>query len=1634
MTIKNVLNPDRIGGTSQFIIRTYRGANIIDESLMHGLLGFGGSIGTMTSTTVAVDSSSSTAAGEIAKYIFSFRTDMDLPQNIYFKLQLPLDTFEVSRFPSCSSFAINGKQISGVFTCSYNSILQSIEVRGIGQAIVKDSDVGVLVSMRNPKYSYTTNPFQMYVMKEGTTMAFTRKLEIKGVPITAGKITQISMYPLDAQMIISKSKLVWYGLQFKLRNSLNTGAIITIKKPSTISYGTLPQVEGVETVVYVQKGLDDISDSNPLKVAISGDFIIISNFKSMTQPSLIVVAMLITTPPSAGYSSPFEIASYTDLSQSSEIDKDVSEARIMVSEIDAPLANSVATPAYPSGPVADGSTLVDIVFTMTPSKTLLQSGLIKILIDERISATGVSNTNCKVFNTKTNQYVQSPSCYKRDRDIFMRISETEYTVGVSRNFELNGVIRSPSVGGTYYFEIQLISPTGNIQESYTQVFEFNAKAITDDFQINLVPRSRYLKSVHEIAFSTPYLIPAAKVQQTATDTTSYIKLTYMKDPVYASYSNNHLEDLGYPASTVPKRVSCRAIRGLNAIYGTSVNCTLTQKTESSEVKINNFQQVPQGNNILLYLPVMANPYRRFKILIEVFVKENRLFTKLCENFKIQDVIYSSTSTRKSGIGAPINLAHEYEKTNFAINTDFSVNWVAQISPDFPGDSRVLFIMPEFDNGYLPEEGHVTCRLKTTFFSCVTFKEGLNWIYATVGPDQTIPSGLKGNIDRWYIENLRWPQYDLDPLLRPEATTTFPQPPGKTELEINVITQNSPGDFRPQSLFDFEPFRSPKLQPFLKAKLNVDKKRQGEVDATYTFTFICNDDIPNEGYLELTMPVDYNMVQSFPPVEITYPEFESADPVNKPLFHKYQKNWIKIYNIKKLYRKTEFRIIIKGLRNPIQTAPMNDFNVETRVNDKLVNRMLTFTTVTLQGEFTPGKIDINYISLFPINKLIASDYTFAFVPRTKLSVGSEIHFRFPPEYSFLPQNPFCNVWGGISTFEVCYRLVNEIVVKLDSNYFTDVIYVRINGITNPNFDKSSPFYIYTTYDGATLDETKADTAASRVVNFKERASLLSMREFFYNPVNEGEVATYTISFIPTNNIEKGMNIYVRFPDTFDMRLGKEVDIFVKSGLKGDIKTKMSERVITISEFDKYDLAVGKPIKIVVTGVVNPAKPETGHSGYISVGTIYPGTKKFVDYLAKAGSVLTTSAPGWLALNYINQTNLYSRTLADYSFNITITDKIEKTDYLGAIWVDLPKNFELVDTNYKCSNLTANLGSTLRCSQTKRLIKIKGHPEELIRDTGFTIKRIKNPLDEVKSESFFVRTYEGFSRQIVQRSFENLDPVKLQYTYPGPLIIVNDNKPIYVEKGTQTKDLYITMSEICALNLTFIPVTPGFSFVPSEIKLSIGEVKTKFRVSVPMGFTEGEYDVEWLTKNDFEPPIYTPIKKTRVVITGKGSIPLMISKVNDVPYLGNSLPIIFSTDYAPDIGIDVLVSLDKTYDGIGLDKQSVQFIAGTNLNTFMVYFNDKTIPLDKVTQSGTIYLQLIGVNKDIYSLPTEVLTFNVITEDKRTPEITDILLLEKTQTTARIQFSCSDIATAYWVLALKGTAQPPLEEMKTFGPAE
>lgn len=133
-----------------------------------------------------------------------------------------------------------------------------------------------------------------------------------------------------------------------------------------------------------------------------------------------------------------------------------------------------------------------------------------------------------------------------------------------------------------------------------------------------------------------------------------------------------------------------------------------------------------------------------------------------------------------------------------------------------------------------------------------------------------------------------------------------------------------------------------------------------------------------------------------------------------------------------------------------------------------------------------------------------------------------------------------------------------------------------------------------------------------------------------------------------------------------------------------------------------------------------------------------------------------------------------------------------------------------------------------------------------------------------------TYDGFNKRILERSYPNLDPFYSSYSYLGPLITVNSDEEIIVEKGTQTIDLKITMDYPCALNLYFKGTTDGFKIIPELVPMYLGSVSATFRVSVPSDFSEGTYYIFWVTIGDQDPPIYTPLKKSKVTITNLKSI--------------------------------------------------------------------------------------------------------------------------------------------------------------------
>lgn len=157
------------------------------------------------------------------------------------------------------------------------------------------------------------------------------------------------------------------------------------------------------------------------------------------------------------------------------------------------------------------------------------------------------------------------------------------------------------------------------------------------------------------------------------------------------------------------------------------------------------------------------------------------------------------------------------------------------------------------------------------------------------------------------------------------------------------------------------------------------------------------------------------------------------------------------------------------------------------------------------------------------------------------------------------------------------------------------------------------------------------------------------------------------------------------------------------------------------------------------------------------------------------------------------------------------------------------------------------------------------------------------------------------------------------------------------------------------------------------------------------------------------------------------------MHDIPFGGYSTPIAFSVDYAPDVSVEILLSFRSDYAGIELSTKSVIFSSGTNTNYFYIYYSNTLLAEEQDLTVGYVDVSMVGVNKQIYSLPDSSFSFNLIEEDTSRPTIVELIETESTQTNTTIFLSVSEISVAYYMIALDGTEQPEFDEVKSQGPA-
>lgn len=1015
---------------------------------------------------------------------------------------------------------------------------------------------------------------------------------------------------------------------------------------------------------------------------------------------------------------------------------------------------------------------------------------------------------------------------KTDQVILMQLpASISFNIGSSSIFSIaNYKIRKPIYGGDFLFDIS--------------TYNTNGKTVLDSYSMNLIITPNVLSTaglqligkeigkigILQVDFTTILAVPSGKDQTQASDTKGVIQL---------KFSGGWASDLGNGLSD-NDRISCTSIYGILPISGLTFGCYIIPSQKSIEIR--NFQDLKTGTVCRIYIP-------------NIVISSGLVEINLIKRYNRLDLVvnkYAATPATTAGAAlSPSYVSASYTFSNNYVSNIFNLEFNLDLAQNTISGDYFLVKLSTYDVGYLQDDSMVTCFLgfvgtTPSSFECIKFTI-IDWILIKM----TKPYDTS-QIVRLYLNNLKWPRYAF-----------------KTGKPLYIVHYSNFVETEYKNYQKFEDLNVPVYNIFYSALMNVPKKGKGYPDCAYYFKFKALNSIPDGGTVVLTFPTDYSLRSSFPSPYFSANQFTGFN--GNPLVFTPSANKLSISNIAAFTEKSLFTIVVKGIKNPSPLITTSTgWSIETNYNGNIINKQDNFDFFQYGNSYSSGTIIFNSITAFPQNALVLANYNIKFTPNTPIPALGIISITFPPAQfsSNIPANPSCVISGGLETFYSCVLSGTTITIITDSEYTTGSLTVTIKDVTNPAAGITDGFNIITFYDNSFLDQTDDYDDSYRTVLILPQANPLTVNSIDFEPRNEGEKAQYTFVFIPSSNLYRNMEIMIKFPDNYDDLLGSSIQCVGKAGIVGDLTVSVSQKKLFLTGLEVYTPSNDNPLTIIVYNVINPNR--ISNLGKFRIATYYSNTYTFIDYNEDINGLEMITAAGWLQLFNITADHYNARLKANYTFNFTLSKTLPNAASEGYILIDYPSQFDIPDKNVSCVNTLAIFGN-MSCQIKNNRVYASGNTDTYIGNLFMTFYYIDNPTLSGSTGDLTVMSYDGFNKYIIERSFPNLDPFAFIFSYPGPLIIVNGDEDIIVEKGTQTKDLSITLDYPCALNLTFSSLTTSFSLTPTLIYMNRGDLQSTFRVSVPVSLTEGIYYINWQTEGDQISPIYTPLKKTKVTVT-------------------------------------------------------------------------------------------------------------------------------------------------------------------------
>lgn len=338
---------------------------------------------------------------------------------------------------------------------------------------------------------------------------------------------------------------------------------------------------------------------------------------------------------------------------------------------------------------------------------------------------------------------------------------------------------------------------------------------------------------------------------------------------------------------------------------------------------------------------------------------------------------------------------------------------------------------------------------------------------------------------------------------------------------------------------------------------------------------------------------------------------------------------------------------------------------------------------------------------------------------------------------------------------------------------------------------------------------------------------------FAPTNEGQLASFSITLRPLLPINYTATIRIDFPKSFPQGLGGLVACNIPALQKSSndpIQCVVQGYSVVLSNFAAYQPS-GSGFVVLLSSVRNP-NAGTYTSGFrVFIMSTAASTQEFV---ANLGSMTFIAAPAILYMPYLNCTSPNTRVYADYQFDLVASYATSFTQ----LQIDYQEGYqieELWSTKQLINYLVGGSPSTATVIKNSLM---SGGTYSVVQGQYFSVEvlAIPNPMDEGILAGYpIVSLYDVTTSSIKMKTYHNLD----QYLTPdfenaGALIIIGDDNPIiYIEAGTYTNDILLSITSRATQDILVTPLYDAsfkdlVTFTAMLIKL--GAVSSHFRIGL------------------------------------------------------------------------------------------------------------------------------------------------------------------------------------------------------------